>query len=199
MTERPVLGLVLAAGASRRTGFPKALAVLDGETLLQRACAALRNGGCAAVYVVVGGMLEASIREAMPAGARLCENPAPHLGMSSSLASALMLPEVAEADAVVVSLVDHPRVTGETVAQLIAHWRESGAGVLRPTHAGRGGHPYVLDRRLFAEFLRLPRGSDPRPFFAAHLESLDVDDPGILDDADELHDLLALGAEPPAF
>ncbi|MCA9640352.1 MAG: NTP transferase domain-containing protein, partial [Myxococcales bacterium] len=54
MTERPVLGLVLAAGASRRTGFPKALAVLDGETLLQRACAALRNGGCAAVYVVVG-------------------------------------------------------------------------------------------------------------------------------------------------
>ena len=196
MNQR-VVGVVLAAGASRRAGFAKALAVLEGETFLQRSCSALAAGGCAAVYVVIGGPLRERIREELPRGAYFCENSAPGRGMSSSLAVALSLPDVARADAVVVSLVDHPRVKPETIAALIAQWRVTRAGFVRLTHAGRGGHPYMLDRRLFTAFLALPRGSDPRPFFAEHLEELEVGDAGVLDDADEAGEVLALGGEPP--
>ena len=45
--------LILAAGSGRRMGGPKALLVLDDETLLQRAVRVAREAGCAEVYAVV--------------------------------------------------------------------------------------------------------------------------------------------------
>ncbi|HEU4912946.1 MAG TPA: NTP transferase domain-containing protein, partial [Actinomycetes bacterium] len=49
-----IAGLVLAAGAGRRFGGPKALAEIDGERLVDRAVRALREGGSDPVYVVAG-------------------------------------------------------------------------------------------------------------------------------------------------
>ena len=51
-----VRGLVLAAGAGRRMGGPKALvrATVDGPTLVERAVHLLTAGGCDGVTVVVG-------------------------------------------------------------------------------------------------------------------------------------------------
>lgn len=49
------VGIVLAAGAGRRMGMPKALLRdSDGVPLLDRAVAALRDGGCEHVVVVLG-------------------------------------------------------------------------------------------------------------------------------------------------
>ena len=48
------LGLVLAAGAGRRLGGPKAPLVVDGERLVDRAVRVLREGGCDPVLVVLG-------------------------------------------------------------------------------------------------------------------------------------------------
>lgn len=190
-------GIVLAAGASSRAGFPKALATLDGETFVQRACGTLRAGGCSDVFVVVAAPLADAIHAAIPQGVRACVNSAPGLGMSSSLATALLLPEIVGADAVIVSLVDHPRVQAATVGALIDFWRSTSAKFVRPTFAGRGGHPYLLSQALFSDFLALPRGSDPRPFFAQHVEAVEVDDPGVGDDVDRLEDVLILGAKRP--
>ena len=50
----PVAGLLLAAGAGRRFGGPKALAEIDGEPLVLRALKALRAAGCSPVRVVLG-------------------------------------------------------------------------------------------------------------------------------------------------
>ncbi|MCG5440355.1 NTP transferase domain-containing protein, partial [Micromonospora foliorum] len=47
-------GLLLAAGAGRRFGRPKALVELDGEPLVRRAIRLLGDGGCAPVHVVLG-------------------------------------------------------------------------------------------------------------------------------------------------
>ena len=49
------VGVLLAAGAGRRAGGPKALRVdADGTSWLLRSIAVLRDGGCAAVIVVLG-------------------------------------------------------------------------------------------------------------------------------------------------
>ena len=53
-----VAGLLLAAGAGRRMGGPKALLELDGEALVQRGIRLLHDGGCAPVVVVVGAAAE---------------------------------------------------------------------------------------------------------------------------------------------
>ena len=47
--------MLLAAGAGRRAGGPKALRIdSDGTSWLLRSIAVLRDGGCAAVVVVLG-------------------------------------------------------------------------------------------------------------------------------------------------
>src|SRR5687768_3434712 len=57
-TRRPagrIVGVLLAAGAGRRAGGPKALRVdADGTSWLLRSIAVLRDGGCDAVIVVLG-------------------------------------------------------------------------------------------------------------------------------------------------
>ena len=49
-----IAGLLLAAGAGRRYGRPKALVELDGEPLVRRGVRLLADGGCAPVHVVLG-------------------------------------------------------------------------------------------------------------------------------------------------
>ena len=51
-----VIGVVLAAGAGRRFGGPKALAILAGRRLVDRATETLTAGGCGAVVVVAGAV-----------------------------------------------------------------------------------------------------------------------------------------------
>jgi hypothetical protein len=53
-----VEGLLLAAGAGRRMGMPKALVSDDSGSWLQRGVATLRDGGCSRVTVVLGAEAE---------------------------------------------------------------------------------------------------------------------------------------------
>src|SRR5919112_2308818 len=59
--DRGVCGVLLAAGAGRRAGGPKALRTdPDGTSWLLRSIAVLRDGGCASVVVVLGCAAEAA-------------------------------------------------------------------------------------------------------------------------------------------
>ncbi|HEY6683600.1 MAG TPA: NTP transferase domain-containing protein, partial [Propionibacteriaceae bacterium] len=54
-TADRIIGVLLAAGAGRRAGGPKALRVdPDGTSWLLRSITVLREGGCDAVVVVLG-------------------------------------------------------------------------------------------------------------------------------------------------
>lgn len=59
-------GLLLAAGAGRRMGGPKALVEIDGVPMVRRALAVLRDGGCAPLLVVVGAAAD-EVRQVLPA------------------------------------------------------------------------------------------------------------------------------------
>jgi CTP:molybdopterin cytidylyltransferase MocA len=139
-----VAGLLLAAGAGRRFGRPKALA---GDGLwLRRAVAVLVGGGCFPVRVVLGARAEDA--------ARLLPDPELAViaadwrqGMSASLRAGLRAAEGLrpEPEAVLVHLVDLPDVTAEVVARLVA--RAAGPGVLaRAVYGGRPGHPVLIGR-----------------------------------------------------
>ena len=82
--------MVLAAGASRRLGEPKALADLGGRSALARLCAALAANGGAPVLVVTGRH-DAEIRahaEAEGLDVELLHNPDWERGRTSSVARA---------------------------------------------------------------------------------------------------------------
>ena len=129
-------GLVLAAGAGRRYGQPKAPVVIDGERLVDRAVRVLRDGGCDPVLVVLGAWLgEVS-------GARIIENPDWAEGMGSSLRVGLAALTDEAADEVVVTLVDLPGLTSRAVERIV----DTTATIVVATYQGERGHPVKFAR-----------------------------------------------------
>jgi nicotine blue oxidoreductase len=132
----PVVGVLLAAGAGTRYGMPKALAA-DGEWL-RLAVAALADGGCDDVVVVLG----AAVVDA-PAPARAVVAPDWALGMSASLRAGL---DAAHgATFVVLHLVDTPDVGADVVRRVLT--AGAGTGLARAVFRGRPGHPVVIGAR----------------------------------------------------
>ena len=139
-------GLLLAAGAGRRFGRPKALVELDGEPLLRRALRTLTDGGCAPVRVVVGAQAE-DVRALLPDRSLAVHAEDWATGMGASLRAGLRA--LPEADAVVVHLVDLPQVDARVVARLTA--LASPEVVARAAYDGQPGHPVLFGRRWWAE------------------------------------------------
>ncbi|MFG2049080.1 NTP transferase domain-containing protein [Micromonospora sp. NPDC048935] len=134
-------GLLLAAGAGRRYGRPKALVELAGESLVRRGVRLLRDGGCAPVHVVLGA--GADEVPDLP-GAVPVRHDRWSEGLGSSLRRGLAsLP--ADVPAAVVVLVDQPLLHPVAVHRVRAAYA-GGALVAVATYAGRPGHPVLLGR-----------------------------------------------------
>jgi CTP:molybdopterin cytidylyltransferase MocA len=82
------VGLLLAGGAGRRMGRPKALVELDGRPLLLGALDALRGGGCTPLVVVLGAAAD-QVAELLPADVRAVVAADWAEGMGASLRTGL--------------------------------------------------------------------------------------------------------------
>ncbi|MCX6624365.1 MAG: nucleotidyltransferase family protein [Acidobacteria bacterium] len=177
-----IAGLILAAGASRRMGRPKALLEYRGETFLDRLIGLL-GAHCDEVVVVLGyhaAPIRSGIRRSSEA--RFVDNPDPARGQLSSLQTGLASVDV---DALVFTPLDYPAVSGETVGRIAAALR-AGAQLVAPEFRGRHGHPVGISRLLAEEILALPENSQAREAIHRHRATyLDVADAGILMDVDD--------------
>jgi CTP:molybdopterin cytidylyltransferase MocA len=137
-------GLLLAAGAGRRLGLPKALLRLEGRLLVERGAAILTAGGCDPVVVVLGAMEQRVREEADLAAATVVVNAGWESGMGSSLQAGLRALAQTEADAAVVILVDLPGLTAAAVRRVAG--LASPQALASATYAGKRGHPVLLGR-----------------------------------------------------
>ncbi|WP_280396792.1 nucleotidyltransferase family protein [Nocardia carnea] len=174
-------GVVLAAGAGRRFGGPKAEVRYQGERFVDRAVRLLRDGGCVRV-VVVSGAVPLRVD-----GATVVHNPAWASGMGSSLVTGLRA--VHEGAAVVVP-VDMPWLGSEAVRRL----RDSGTRLAVATYNGRPGHPVLLGAEYFPAVAASAVGDlGARKFLAAHpelVQHIPCDGTGSPDDVDTPQDLI---------
>ncbi|HEV7823780.1 MAG TPA: nucleotidyltransferase family protein [Mycobacteriales bacterium] len=165
----PVAGLLLAAGQGRRYGLPKALVPLGGRLLVDRAAAALTDGGCAPTVVVLGASAAEVVARARLDGVRAVVNSDWPTGMGSSLRAGLSALAGTDAVAAVVLLVDTPGIGAEAVRRLASYAAPDAVAV--GTYDGRRGHPVLLGRDHWAEVGRRAEGdAGARPFLAAHPE-----------------------------
>lgn len=150
-----VAGLLLAAGAGRRFGRPKALVEVDGEPLVSRALRALVEGGCAPVRVVLGARA-GDIRALLPDSSIAVYAKDWPTGMGASLRTGLKAVRELEADAVLVHLVDLPWVGRDVLCRI----REVATAdiVARASYRGEPGHPVLLGRRWWTEAGNSARG-----------------------------------------
>ena len=166
-----IAGIVLAAGRSRRMGRPKAFLRLGGLTFLERAVAALRDGGCDPVVVVAGPGGDAAADEVAEAarrlGASVARNPDADSPQVASLRAGLRALG-AEVQAAVVTPVDVPRAGAGVVRDLIAAFAAKGCPVAQPFDGVRHGHPVLFARGLWAELMADPLPHGARTVVHAH-------------------------------
>jgi CTP:molybdopterin cytidylyltransferase MocA len=145
-----VAGVVLAAGAGRRLGRPKALVSLGGQLLVERAIAIASDGGCEPVIVVLGSHSDEVLARADLGAARpvLAENWSQ--GMGASLRAGIDAAEALGCEAIAVILVDQPRIGPDALRRLLAAW-QLGASAAVATYDGQPRNPVVLDRSIWAE------------------------------------------------
>lgn len=175
-------GLILAAGESRRMGSPKALLRYRETTFLDALCRLLAEH-CSPVIVVLGASAD-EIRAGSSGPATFVVNVDYQSGMTTSMQCGLRVVPP-DAEGVLFTLVDHPAVSPETIARLLA----APFPLLRvPRYQGRRGHPIWFSRELIPEFLTLGNHDAARDVVYGHREEtefLDLNDPGIVADIDD--------------
>ena len=192
-------GILLAAGESRRMGYPKPILQIGDCTFIERAASTTLS--VADGLVVVLGAHAARIRPKVPADPRIriVENPDYARGQLSSLKVAIrsLAPG---AGAAIVHLADHPMVCAETFRLLIEAYRTSPKPIMIVRCRGRRGHPVMFDRAVFAELLDAPESEGARFVVNANpgrVGYVDTEDVGIVLDLDTPSDLEAAGLPPP--
>jgi molybdenum cofactor cytidylyltransferase len=192
--------VVLAAGASSRMGFPKALLTTPaGRPFAAAIVRALAAAGVVDLVMVTGAdherVVEAVTADGPPVLPRFARNPDPMRGQLSSLwvgMEAIVRPDT---DALLVTLVDVPMVEPSTVTRVIERWRETRAPIVRPAIGSRHGHPVIFDRRVFDELRAAPLDRGAKTVVRAHAaEVVDVPvaDEGCLVDVDTPQDYEAM-------
>jgi nicotine blue oxidoreductase len=186
----PVAGLLLAAGAGRRFGGPKALAELGGQPLVLRALATLSAAGCHPIRVVLGAAAE-QVRALLtePGQAVFAEDW--ETGMGASLKAGLAaLDHSTGPVAALVHLVDLPWVGADVLARVAAGATTD--TVARAAYDGVPGHPVLLGRRWWAEIAETAQGDrGARDWLAGRpdLELIECGDLGSGRDVDRRADL----------
>ncbi|TCC38208.1 nucleotidyltransferase family protein [Kribbella speibonae] len=184
-----IAGLVLAAGAGRRMGTPKALIRdADGVTWAARTARLLTEAGCSPVVVVVGAAADQVRAELTGEPVEVVEATDWNEGMGASLRAGLRSTD-AVSEAVVVLPVDVPGVTVDAVRRVVDQAGDD--ALVRATYDGAPGHPVVIGRRHWDGVIASARGDEgARGYLREHevvlVECSDVGDGVDVDTVGEL-------------
>jgi len=200
LSSRRIEAILLAAGESRRMGFPKPLLRIGAENFIGRTTE-LALGVASRLVVVLGAHAD-RVRPAITRDSRITvvENPNFKRGQLSSLKVGLAEVIAGGADAVIVHLADHPLVAPATFHALVDGYCGIGQPIVIARYQGHRGHPVIFDCMVFAELMAAPEDQGARVVVntdPARVLYVDVDDPGVVLDLDTPGDLASAGLLPP--
>jgi molybdenum cofactor cytidylyltransferase len=147
--------IVLAAGESARMGKPKPLLRFGDRTFLEQMIAVLQDAHLDRITVVLGAEAGAIERAVDLSKVDVVINKDYRAGQLSSLLVGLENAS-AEAEAILLCLVDNPFITAEVVGRVVRTFRETDAPIVIPTFQGRRGHPSLFARSMFEELRHAP-------------------------------------------
>jgi CTP:molybdopterin cytidylyltransferase MocA len=187
--------VVLAAGASTRMGGrPKALLPFDDRhTFLTRILHTFADAGASELVVVVGHEADQVAASIRPSGiaARVVVNAAYSSGQFSSVLAGLEAIDRPDVEAFMMTLVDVPRVSADTVRAVMGRYREMHAPIVRPVRGPLHGHPVLIDRALFSALRSADPATGAKPVVRAHASpagDVSVGDEGAFLDVDTPED-----------
>jgi molybdenum cofactor cytidylyltransferase len=180
-----IAAIILAAGASERMGFPKALLPYRGRPFLAGILDACYAAGIERRVVVLGHYAD-KIKEAMDLSeATVTQSRDLEAGPIGSIWAGLDTLAHDPVDAVVVWPVDRPHIAVATVEALEDAFRATHQPIVVPTYQGKRGHPVLFARAVFAELLGAPRDDGARTVVhkdPMRVAEVAVEDAAVLED-----------------
>ncbi len=186
--------VIVAAGKATRMGDAKVLLPwVDERPILQHIIRRLQSGCVSPVVVVTGEWRKEVSEAAQEGGARVTHNPDYAQGeMLSSLQAGIReLQQLPACDAMLLVLGDQPSLRTSLVRRMLALFAQQRPRLIIPSFEMRRGHPILIRRDIWDEFLNIPQGGTPRSViqkYSAEIVYLNVWDDAILRDIDTPED-----------
>jgi molybdenum cofactor cytidylyltransferase len=166
--EKPLAAAILSGGESRRMGSPKALILYRGTTFAGHLLNVVKHPRVGIIRVVLGAGAD-KIRERLQLDPGVVVlNPDWPSGQLSSIQAAVRSLPKDQTAGLVLCPVDHPIVSAELVAKLIAEFDSTGKPIVLPTYRGRRGHPVIFRASLYDELLAASAEVGARQVVWAH-------------------------------
>jgi molybdenum cofactor cytidylyltransferase len=181
-----IWAIILAAGESKRMGFPKMLLDFGGKTMLERVIENTKGSDVDEIMVVLGADNDKLKSLISNLSVSFCYNENYKEGMLSSVKCGFRnIPDGYKA--VLVFQGDQPYIKADVINSLIRAYRSSGYGLLMPVFNGRRGHPLLIDHRYNDEIELLDSSEGLRSLsrkFSKDVLEVETADSGILRDFD---------------
>lgn len=182
--------VVLAAGESKRMGFPKMLLNFNGRTMLEKVIDNIINSDVNNIIVVTGGYKESISELIASLPVKNCYNINYKQGMLSSVQCGFRsLPP--DYDAALVFQGDQPFINPMVINMLIDAHLLSGKGIVIPVFEKKRGHPLLITRKYKDEVEKLNASDGLRSLalqFSEDVLELETTQQGILKDFDTYED-----------
>jgi molybdenum cofactor cytidylyltransferase len=163
---------ILAAGESRRMGEPKALIPYRGSTFLENLIAVTRHPRIGVTRVVLGAHATEICAKLHLDPTTIVLNPDWPKGQLSSVQASIRSLPAGTTEGLLLCPVDHPMVSADLIAQLIAAFDSGSKLIALPVYKGRRGHPVLFRANLYSELLAASPDLGARQVVWAHADSL---------------------------
>lgn len=193
-TQRPVVGLLLAGGFSRRFGPQNKLLqpLADGQLVALSAAQTLIQALPHSIAVIRGS--ESSLTSHLASlGFKIVACEAQHQQMSDSLKLGIVTAQSCfpQMSGLVIALADMPYLQATTIERVAQQLTQT--NIVQPMYQGQPGHPVGFGHDLIPELLLVEGDQGARDVLRTHQAEIlrfECQDPGVLKDIDTPADLL---------
>lgn len=198
-----IAGIILAAGPSKRLGFPKQLVRLDGVSLVRKVALSLCDAGIEKIGVVTGAWHSELEKELTGLDIEVIYNENWKEGMSGSVACGAAWAETIGVDQAVILATDQWKVKSDDITSLISEYEKEPSPIIAASYNGAWGMPMLVSCKNIIESLKSMEASVP---FIPYMErksnevvsismehaGADLDTPAQLMELSEIHNVTVL-------
>jgi molybdenum cofactor cytidylyltransferase len=192
ISMRDIWAIILAAGESKRMGFPKMLLSINGKSMLENVILNVIGSYIDHAIVVLGAGSELLTDITSKYSLKICLNDNYKEGMLSSVKCGFRnLP--LDFEAVMIFQGDHPLITPKVINKVIEAYKNSDKGIVIPVHEKKRGHPLLINRKYIDKIDQLDNSVGLRSLAYTYPDDvleIEINDPCILRDFDTYTDYL---------
>lgn len=167
-----ISAIILAAGLSKRMKQPKPLLRWGNQSVIRHIADTLVTAGVRNIVVVCGSNMGSIQKELEETCALTVYNPFfENNEMSDSVKRGISAIED-DQQAALICLADQPMMLPQTVDMILSEYIRLNASLVFPSFQYRRGHPWLVDRKLWPEIMKLQPPQTMRDFLNEHASEI---------------------------